>query len=156
MSSAYRQVVSLAVAGAVVASTLTGGAALARSLKDNKPHDGVTRAHTMPIQGIDVSYWQGDIDWQKVRGAGISFAYIKATEGGDHLDPKFRQNWYASKRAGTSSIGAGRRPNRPRGSSGTFRTIPTPCRRSSISNGIPILRHARSASPAASLWRRSR
>lgn len=100
MSSAYRQVVSLAVAGVVVASTLTGGAALARSLKDHKPHDGVTRAHTMPIQGIDVSYWQGDIDWQKVRGAGISFAYIKATEGGDHLDPKFRQNWYASKRAG--------------------------------------------------------
>ena len=43
----------------------------------------------MPVQGIDVSYWQGDIDWQKVDDAGVRFAYIKATEGGDRLDPKF-------------------------------------------------------------------
>ena len=34
------------------------------------------------------------------RAAGVSFAYIKATEGGDHLDPKFLDNWYAAKRAG--------------------------------------------------------
>ena len=28
------------------------------------------------------------------------FAFIKATEGGDHLDPKFLQNWYGAKAAG--------------------------------------------------------
>src|SRR5688572_19092347 len=72
----------------------------ARALKDHKIHKGVARAHTMPIQGIDVSYWQGDIDWNTVRGAGIRFAYIKATEGGDHVDPKFLDNWYAAKQAG--------------------------------------------------------
>ncbi|MGH6866761.1 MAG: glycoside hydrolase family 25 protein, partial [Methyloceanibacter sp.] len=77
-----------------------GEAALARSRKDHKPNEGVLRAHSMPIQGIDVSYWQGDIDWNKVRDAGIHFAFIKATEGGDHLDPKFRENWYAAQRAG--------------------------------------------------------
>ena len=31
-----------------------------------------------------------------------SFAFIKATEGGDHLDPKFLDNWYAAKRAGVA------------------------------------------------------
>lgn len=42
--------------------------------------------------GIDVSKWQGDIDWAKVREAKIDFAYIKATEGAGYRDPKFRQN----------------------------------------------------------------
>ena len=100
MSYAYRRLVGLWVVAAMVAGLAFGGPVLARQLKDHKPHKGVTRAHTMPIQGIDVSYWQGDIDWRKVRGAGIQFAFIKATEGGDHLDPKFLQNWHAAKRVG--------------------------------------------------------
>ena len=54
----------------------------------------------MPVQGIDVSYFQGDIDWRKVAKAGIRFAYIKATEGADRVDPKFRRNWREAKRAG--------------------------------------------------------
>jgi lysozyme len=74
--------------------------AQAQALSDGKPHAGVAAARTMPIQGIDVSYWQGDVDWAKARAAGISFAYIKATEGGDHVDPKFLQNWQAAKSAG--------------------------------------------------------
>lgn len=67
---------------------------------DVNPHKGVAQAHRLPVQGIDVSKWQGDIDWRKVRAAGIDFAYIKATEGGDHIDPKFLQNWEGAKRAG--------------------------------------------------------
>ncbi len=100
MICALRQALSIALAAALTAWVCGGGLSHARSLKDHKPHKGVTRAHTMPIQGIDVSYWQGDIDWKKVRDAGIKFAFIKATEGGDHLDPKFRQNWHAAKREG--------------------------------------------------------
>jgi len=69
-------------------------------ISDRDPHKGVSRAHKMPVTGIDVSYWQGDIDWDRVNAAGIDFAYIKATEGGDHLDSKFRDNWVAAKRAG--------------------------------------------------------
>ena len=88
------------ITAAIAVGIAGGGAALARSLKDVKPHKGVVRAHTMPIQGIDVSYWQGDIDWRQVRAAGVQFAYIKATEGGDHIDPMFLRNWHAAKRAG--------------------------------------------------------
>ena len=71
-------------------------------LSDRKPHEGVAAAHTMPVQGIDVSYWQGDIDWAKARAAGMRFAFIKATEGGDHLDPKFLENWKRAKNAGVA------------------------------------------------------
>ncbi len=90
----------IAVTSVLIALGAADRHAQARSLRDAKPHDGVAAAHTMPIQGIDVSYWQGDIDWDAVRDAGVRFAFIKATEGGDHLDPKFLENWYAAKRAG--------------------------------------------------------
>lgn len=43
--------------------------------------------------GIDISRHQGAIDWGKVAGAGVRFAWIKATEGGDYVDPAFRRNW---------------------------------------------------------------
>jgi lysozyme len=52
------------------------------------------------IHGIDVSKYQGTIDWEQVRAAGVSFAFIKATEGGDRLDDRFRENWEGARRAG--------------------------------------------------------
>src|SRR5690606_6980585 len=67
---------------------------------DNKPHPGVARAHSLPIHGIDVSRHQGHIDWNAVARAGTRFAYIKATDGGDYLDPSFRTNWEQSRAAG--------------------------------------------------------
>lgn len=46
-----------------------------------------------PIRGVDVSYYQGEIDWQVLAGENITFAFIKATEGSSHIDPKFAENW---------------------------------------------------------------
>ncbi len=68
--------------------------------RDADPHDAVSRARRLPVQGIDVSRWQGDIDWADVRGAGIRFAYLKTTEGGDHVDPSFARNWDGAAAAG--------------------------------------------------------
>jgi len=34
------------------------------------------------LNGIDVSRWQGKIDWQKVRQSGVDFAFIKCSQGG--------------------------------------------------------------------------
>lgn len=67
---------------------------------DRDPHDGVVRAHKLPVQGIDVSHHQGRIDWDAVKRSGIDFAYIKVTEGGDHTDPRFAENWTGAARAG--------------------------------------------------------
>lgn len=80
---------------------LTGPAAAYYPKKgDSAPHHGVNAARRMVIQGIDVSRWQDEIDWDKVKDAGTRFAFIKATEGGDHLDPNFRRNWDGAKKAG--------------------------------------------------------
>jgi lysozyme len=53
-----------------------------------------------PVHGTDVSKYQGDIDWPTAKANGVSFAFIKATEGGDRLDDKFVQNYSAAKAAG--------------------------------------------------------
>jgi len=50
--------------------------------------------------GIDVSNHQGRIDWPAVASDDIAFAYIKASEGGDHTDARFRQNWAGAEEAG--------------------------------------------------------
>ena len=44
-------------------------------------------------KGIDVSKWQGDIDFTKVKKSGIEIVYIKATEGNYYLDPYLKQNY---------------------------------------------------------------
>lgn len=57
------------------------------------------------IHGIDVSYYQGKIDWKKVRemkedGVQVSFAIIKATEGLASVDPYFQRNWREAAKVG--------------------------------------------------------
>jgi lysozyme len=51
------------------------------------------------VIGVDVSNHQGDIDWRSLAAGGIAFAYIKATEGGDFRDGRFRKNWDGAKAA---------------------------------------------------------
>ena len=45
--------------------------------------------HGFEIHGIDVARYQGDINWRTAGANGVSFAYIKATEGGDVFDVAF-------------------------------------------------------------------
>jgi lysozyme len=54
------------------------------------------------LPGIDVSHWQGAVDWRRVADDGIVFAFIKATEGGDYTDPRFAANWAGAARAGVA------------------------------------------------------
>ncbi|WP_334077359.1 glycoside hydrolase family 25 protein [Paenibacillus sanfengchensis] len=51
-------------------------------------------------RGVDVSHWQGEVDWPQVKAAGISFAFIKATQGTAWVDPKFRGNAAGAHKAG--------------------------------------------------------
>jgi GH25 family lysozyme M1 (1,4-beta-N-acetylmuramidase) len=52
------------------------------------------------LEGIDISHWNGEIDWPKVAGAGISFAIMKATEGRTYVDTTYAGNRAAAKAAG--------------------------------------------------------
>lgn len=71
------------------------------SFRDAKPINfGKRSPRKLAVHGVDVSRWQGQIDWAKLRTQGANFAYIKATDGGDHLDPMFRKNWQRAQAAG--------------------------------------------------------
>ena len=52
------------------------------------------------VGGIDVSRYQGVVDWDSVAHAGHQFVFIKASEGWTHRDVAFRANWAEAGRAG--------------------------------------------------------
>jgi len=54
----------------------------------------------MMLPGIDVSNWQGVIDWNQVAAGGIKFAFIKATEGGTFRDARAAVNFEDAVAAG--------------------------------------------------------
>lgn len=59
------------------------------------------------FRGIDVSHWQGAVDWRKVKAAGIQFAIIKAggSDAGLYTDPKWEENYREAKANGIA-VGA--------------------------------------------------
>ena len=52
------------------------------------------------IKGIDVSHYQGDINWSQVKSEGISFAMVRLGHGSQKLDTK-----YAANMRGAASVG---------------------------------------------------
>ncbi|HXH95594.1 MAG TPA: glycoside hydrolase family 25 protein, partial [Gaiellaceae bacterium] len=59
-----------------------------------------SKAATARAKGLDVSHWNGVIDWIRVAGDGYSFIFGKATEGFTLVDPTYSVN-----RAGTEGFG---------------------------------------------------
>ncbi|NPA26077.1 MAG: SH3 domain-containing protein, partial [Chloroflexi bacterium] len=49
------------------------------------------------VLGVDVSKWQGEMDWLQAARQGVWFAFIKATQGINIVDPQFRRNWEQSR-----------------------------------------------------------
>lgn len=53
-----------------------------------------------PVMGVDVSRYQGNIDWDTIAAQNVTFAFIKATEGSSHFDPCFAYNWKEARNSG--------------------------------------------------------
>ena len=53
------------------------------------------------VHGIDLSRYQGDVFWETVGdNTKMAYVYLKATEGGDRIDPKFERNINLAHRYG--------------------------------------------------------
>ncbi|NEY90785.1 GH25 family lysozyme [Tabrizicola oligotrophica] len=70
------------------------------SFSDSDPHPETARARRYAVHGVDVARFQTAVDWQAARESGVNFAFIKATEGGDMVDPMFKDHWRDAGRAG--------------------------------------------------------
>lgn len=55
-------------------------------------------AEKYDVTGVDVSHYQGEIDWDKLAKQNIDFAFIKATEGSSHIDECFYDNWQEAQK----------------------------------------------------------
>ena len=88
----------------LVATIALGVAAVALTLLRSRLHHGryePARCQIGPTTpGIDVSYHQETIDWQRVRRAGIRFAFIRLSDGAQLRDSMFATNWTEAGRAG--------------------------------------------------------
>lgn len=72
--------------------------------------DYLTCLSTPSVLGIDVSEWQGEIDWQQVKDAGVEFAMIRVgwrgSEGGKLAEDTYAQANYAGAAAAGIKVGA--------------------------------------------------
>lgn len=62
-----------------------------------------TIADSYVVQGVDVSHYQGEIDWEKMSAQGVRFAYIKATEGSSYTDEFYIRNLQGAQAAGIAA-----------------------------------------------------
>lgn len=64
------------------------------------PSGGAPSASVTQTPGMDVSHYQGTVDWDAAYASGARFAYMKATEGTTYRDPTFAVNYAGSADAG--------------------------------------------------------
>jgi lysozyme len=74
---------------------------MSANFSDSDPTDWPGRSpDRYPVHGIDLSRFQTQVDWGQARASGVNFAFIKATEGGDLVDPMFDSHWRGAAAAG--------------------------------------------------------
>jgi GH25 family lysozyme M1 (1,4-beta-N-acetylmuramidase) len=100
----------LALAGATLAAGPSAGAAGDPITHPDRDHMGSgLAARTSPsvitpmvsgLPGLDVSAWQGNVNWSSVKSNGAKFAYIKATESTNYTNSYFSQQYVGSYNVG--------------------------------------------------------
>lgn len=103
MSKSIKKRITIAAA----AVCLLGLAALAAVLliRSGVYLPNAAKAENYEVMGVDVSHYQGDIDWETLSGEGIDFAFIKASEGSTYVDPRYDYNAREAAKTGLK-IGA--------------------------------------------------
>lgn len=81
---------------------LAVGGALASCGPTSPPQSPVSPSAAIGLapgaEGIDLSHHNGEVDWPLLSATGLSFVYLKATEGEGHTDTRFQQNWQGALR----------------------------------------------------------
>jgi len=101
MGSALLPLVTACGGSPQTTAPATPGPVTAPNFSDAAPHPWAGRAPSAyAVHGVDVARFQTTVDWETARANGVNFAFIKATEGGDLLDPMFYEHWRGAGRAG--------------------------------------------------------
>jgi GH25 family lysozyme M1 (1,4-beta-N-acetylmuramidase) len=85
---------------ALAVALLVGCAEPAQPLEANLEQDATVCGVGPTVKGIDVSYYQGSINWASVKAAGVEFAFIRVSDGTGFEDPNFDTYWAGSRANG--------------------------------------------------------
>jgi len=86
---------------AIVCALAVVGCAETAAPQTSDLDQGVTVCGTGPtVKGMDVSVYQGNINWTQAKADGIQYAIIRVSDGLNSPDSKFDQNWSGSRAAG--------------------------------------------------------
>ena len=91
---------ALAVAGVVALPGCSGGSPSTESCAASAEEALSVCAGGPTVKGVDVSVYQGTVDWTKVKAAGIDFAFARISDGTANPDSTFTPNWKGMKSAG--------------------------------------------------------
>ena len=91
---------ALALTGVFVAVLAVPGASVSGAAAPRPAAAQAAADAGVYLEGIDVSHWQGTIDWVRVAGAGKRFAILKASESTDYVDPTYTTNRSRAQSAG--------------------------------------------------------
>lgn len=80
--------------GNASAGDLLGDDPPAGTIEARRCADGPT------LTGVDVSDYQGSVDWSRVRNDGIAFAFVRVSDGLNYRDSRFAANWSGARGAG--------------------------------------------------------
>jgi GH25 family lysozyme M1 (1,4-beta-N-acetylmuramidase) len=84
----------------IVLSTAVVAGCADVSATDTKREEVKVCAAGPVVEGVDVSSYQGTIDWAALKAGGIDFAIIRTSDGLNYPDAKFAANWAGAKQAG--------------------------------------------------------
>jgi lysozyme len=89
-----------AFSAALLAAAVTACSSDGQQTKDcaASSNEALTVCSTGPtLKGVDVSSYQGSVDWAQVNAAGTSFAIMRVSDGAGHPDSQFAKNWSGAK-----------------------------------------------------------
>ena len=90
-TSSNPSVADVSATGLITANK-SGNAIVTVTTDDGISADIEVTGYSSFFRGIDVSKWQGTINWQKVSNDGIDFAMIRSSYGYEDIDPKLKAN----------------------------------------------------------------
>src|SRR5690242_10206407 len=93
---AAKKIRSFVLAGAGLLAGAAPGCSFASDDDAASNDSAISTCPTGPtLRGVDVSEFQGQVDWPTAKASGLTFAFARVSDGTQKLDDQFAANWPA-------------------------------------------------------------
>ena len=71
---------------------------------ENHPSVTSEKVKTFSVRGLDISKYQGSVDFSQLKANGFHYVFIRATEGITYQDEDYKSNYAAAKKTETGTV----------------------------------------------------